>query len=68
MDIGKDAQSPPGYWIVPEWWMLNHIHVRHHESKAAHGGRRVNPSSKHFAVIPRNVEQWRGRWELLGIF
>jgi len=68
VDIGRDIDVPPGYWIVPEWWMLNHIHVRYHERIAVHGGARLrNPDSKHFAIIPRNVEQWRNRWDLLGI-
>ena len=69
VDIGKDPEQPPAYWIVPEWWMLNHIHVLYHERIAAHGGRRLrNPDSKHFAIIPKNVADWRDRWELLGIF
>lgn len=68
VDIGRDPETSPGYY-VPEWWMLNHIHVRYHERLAAHGGRRLlNPESKHFAIIPKNVAEWRDRWHLLGIF
>lgn len=69
VDIGRDPEIPPSYWIVPEWWMLNHIHVRYHERIAVHGGKRLrNPASTHFAIIPKNVEEWRNRWDLLGIF
>lgn len=69
VDIGRDPEVGPGYWIVPEWWMLNHIHVRYHERLAASGGKRIrNPDSTHFAIIPKNVEEWRDRWDLLGIF
>jgi hypothetical protein len=31
VDIGKDPEVPPSYHVVPHWWMVNHIHVRHHE-------------------------------------
>jgi hypothetical protein len=38
--------------------MINHIHVRHYERIAFHGGARLrNPDSKHFAILPSNVEQ-----------
>jgi hypothetical protein len=69
VDIGRDPELPPDYWVVPEWWMVNHIHVRFQDRIAAHGGRRLrNPDSKHFAIIPKNVVEWRDRWDLLGIF
>lgn len=66
VDIGRDAELPPGYWIVPEWWMLNHIYVRYEEKPRGAWSR--NPESKHFAIIPKNVQEWRDRWDLLGIF
>ena len=69
VDIGRDPELPPGYWVVPEWWMLNHIYVRHHEWLAEHGGQRPrNPDSKHFGIFPKNVTEWRDRWDLLRIF
>ena len=69
VDIGRDPKVPPGFWVVPEWWMLNHIHARHHERLEYHGGARLrNPDSKHFAIVPKNVADWRDRWDLLGIF
>jgi hypothetical protein len=66
VDIGQDPERPPGYWIVPEWWIVNHIHVRYQEKPRGAWSR--NPDSKHFAIIPKNVEQWRDRWDLLAIF
>jgi hypothetical protein len=26
-----------------------------------------NPDSKHFGIIPKNIEEWRERWDLLGL-
>jgi hypothetical protein len=69
VDIGRDPESAPSYWIVPDWWMANHIHMRYQQSIAAHGGQRLNnPDSKHFAIIKKNVAAWRDRWDLLAIF
>lgn len=69
VDIGKDPDCRPSTGVVPEWWMINHIHVRYQERLAARGGVWArNRDSKHFAVIPKNVEEWRDRWELLRIF
>ena len=69
VDIGREVEFGPSYWIVPEWWMLNHIHVRYHDRLAASGGKRLkNPDSTHFAIIPKNVAQWQDRWDLLGVF
>lgn len=69
VDIGRDPGRPPSYFIMPEWWVQNHIHDRHAEYLAQHGGRRPgNPASTHWAIRPRDVEQWRDRWDVLGIF
>src|SRR3954453_21462061 len=27
VDIGREPEHPPAYWIGPEWWMFNHIYV-----------------------------------------
>jgi hypothetical protein len=62
VDIGRDSEPRPDYYIVPEWWMVNHIHTRTREKKL---GER---ESTHFAIIPKNVADWQERWELLGIF
>jgi len=68
VDIGRDPAPPPAYFIVPEWWIRNHIHERYQAYLASHGGQRPrNPRSTHFAIKPRDVEQWRDRWELLPV-
>lgn len=63
------AVEDPEYYVVPEWWMQNDIHAAHQEYLEAAGGQRAkNPASTHHAIGPSRVEQWRDRWDLLGIF
>jgi len=66
VDIGRDPEVRPDYYVVPEWWMVNHIHVRYQEKPR--GAWSKNPDSKHFAIIPKNVAEWLERWDLLRIF
>jgi len=69
VDIGKDPELPPGYWVVPEWWMVNHVYVEFQRGLQRHGGQRpVNPESTHFGITTKHVAEWRDRWDLLGIF
>lgn len=69
VDIGRDPTRPPSYFIVPEWWVQNYIHEGYAGYLARHGGQRArNPASTHYAIQPRDVEQWRDRWDLLNIF
>lgn len=69
VDIGRDADARPDYFVVPEWWVENSIHVEHEAYLARHGGQRArNPDSTHHAVPASRIEQWRERWDLLGIF
>jgi hypothetical protein len=64
VDIGRDPAGAPSYWVVPESWMLNHIYERTRRLKLDQ-----RPSgTKHFAIKLPAVEQWRDRWDLLGIF
>ncbi len=59
----------PTYYVIPEWWIENNIYEVHAAMLAAHGGQRVNnPDSKHHKITLTRVEQWRYRWDLLGIF
>lgn len=68
VDLRK-VPEPPEYFVVPDSWMRNDIYERHQRVIASHGGRRLrNPSSTHHAINLRRVEQWRDRWDLLGIF
>jgi hypothetical protein len=69
VDVGRNPEIRPDYFIVPAWWMENSIHVEHQNYLARHGGQRAqNPGSTHHAVPVNRVEQWRERWDLLGIF
>lgn len=61
--------SAPSYYIIPEWWMLNDIYEAHQTYLNQHGGTRpVKRESKHHKIERRRVEQWRDRWDLLGVF
>jgi hypothetical protein len=67
VDLGGRDTSPR-YWIVPEWWMRNDIHIAHQSYLAAHGGKRArNQESTHHAIAEDRVAQWLGTWEVLGI-
>ena len=64
-----DLGGSPRYWIVPEWWIRNHIYETHREYIAEHGGHRpVNDSSRHHSINEMGVAEWQDRWEVLGLF
>jgi hypothetical protein len=68
VDIGKDPEARPSYFIVPAWWIENSIHVEHAAYLARHGGERArSPASMHHAIAVSRLEGWRDRWDLLGI-
>ena len=63
------ASGDPEYYIVPEWWMANDIHEAHTSYLERHGGQRArSKDSTHHAIPVSRVAEWRGRWDLLGIF
>jgi hypothetical protein len=69
VDIGKNPDARPTYYIVPAWWMENSIHVEHEAYIARHGGQRARtPTSTHHAIAASRLAQWRDRWDFLGIF
>jgi hypothetical protein len=60
----RPTTNRPSYWIVPDWWMLNHIYERTKTLKLDQ-----RPSgTKHFGIQPALVAEWHDRWDLLGIF
>jgi len=68
VDLHKDG-SGPDYYIVPTWWMENDIYTAHQEYLAKHGGQRAkNNNSTHHTIPLSRVEQWKNRWDILGIF
>lgn len=68
VDLG-DAGVCPRYWIVPEWWIKDNIYRAHQAYLSKHGGRRPkNPDSTHHSIDESRLEQWKERWDILGIF
>lgn len=67
VDLEK-TEAPPLYYIVPDWWIRNDIHEVHKSYVSKHGGSRAfNPKSKHHGIPTKRIEQWKDRWDLLGI-
>jgi hypothetical protein len=60
--------SPPAFYIMPSWWILNDIHHTHQEYIRKNGGKRVNtPDSEHHSVAENRIVQWKSKWELIEI-
>jgi hypothetical protein len=65
----KNPPAQPDFYVVPEWWIENDIYRAHGEYLAKHGGQRARTrKSTHHAIKRSRIEQWRGRWDLLGLF
>ncbi len=68
VDLGA-INACPHYWIVPEWWIKDDIYRTHQAYLSKHGGIRPgNPDSTHHAIQESRLEQWKDRWDILGIF
>lgn len=68
VDLGE-LDDAPRYWILPDWWIRNDIYMAHKAYLDRHGGKRArNPDSTHHSIHERRLEDWQGRWEVLGIF
>jgi hypothetical protein len=62
------AQGTPSYYIAPEGWVVDDIHTEHEEYLARNGGRRAQTEgSTHHRIQTSRVQQWKGRWNLLGL-
>ena len=65
VDLSAD---PPEYYVVPAWWLENTIYTDCQKYLAKHGGQRPrNPDSTDWSIHVTDVEQWRGRWDVLRI-
>lgn len=65
----RKGNAEPAYFIVPGDWMRKTIRKSHQKYLRLHGGARPNaPESTHYAIKKSAVEEWRDRWDLLGIF
>lgn len=67
VDLGA-ASGAPEYYVVPEEWIERNIKETHQAYLDRHGGKRArSPLSKHHSIQKNRIEQWRDRWDLLGI-
>lgn len=65
VDLGP---TDPDYYVVPAWWMQNDIYTAHQKYLDEHGGKRAKTdTSTHHAIPLKRVEQWKARWDVLGI-
>jgi hypothetical protein len=65
----EQSPGPPQFYIVPEWWIENDIYTVHQQLLVEHGGHRARTDeSTHHAIEHSRIEQWRDRWDLLGVF
>ncbi len=65
VDVGPQG---PAFFIAPGWWAVNDIHQAHEAYLQKHGGRRArSQDTTHHAIRPDRVEQWRDRWDVLGL-
>jgi len=59
----------PEYFVVPRWWIRNNIWEEHTAYLARYERERGYPrKSDHHGIKLDRIEQWRGRWGVLGIF
>lgn len=69
VDIGKNPDRRPDYFVVPRWWIENSIFTRHKAYLDRADGQRVrSPDSTHHAIPASVVREWQERWDVLGIF
>lgn len=66
VDLGPNEAE---FYIAPAWWMENDIYTNHQRYLDEHAGHRAqNDQSKHHAIPVKRLEQWKERWDILGIF
>lgn len=58
--------TPPAFYIVPEWWIVNNIFEVHNDYIKNYGGkRRYNPDAKHHSINEKRIKNYKERWDLL---
>jgi hypothetical protein len=66
VDLGVES---PSYFIVPRSWMRNDIWQQHTDYLRRYEETRgYARQSDHHGIQTKRVEQWRDRWDVLGIF
>lgn len=62
------TQTRARFFVIPEHWIRRDIAGVTEEYFRRHGGTRAeNPDSVHHKIETARVEDWRGRWDLLGL-
>ncbi len=68
VDLGE-VDASPRYWVVPDWWIRNDIYLAHKAYLEKHGGKRARTQdSTHHSIDESRLQEWQGRWDILGIF
>jgi hypothetical protein len=63
------SSKHPEYFAVPRWWIRNNIWEVHTAYLARDEQERGHPrESDHHGIPVNRIEQWRARWDILGIF
>jgi hypothetical protein len=67
VDLSRGT-NPPDFYIVPEWWIKNNIFECHTAYLKKNLGKRpVSQESTHHSINNRRLEQWKDKWDILGI-
>lgn len=68
VDLGK-LNTSPRYWIGPDWRIRDNIYQAHKDYLGRHGGKRPRTQdSTHHSIDESRLQEWRDRWDILGIF
>ena len=64
IDLGKE---PPRFYIAPAGWVENYIYAGHMAYLERKGLTQKERPSRHHSLHLKDIEQWRDRWDLLGV-
>jgi hypothetical protein len=67
VDLHRQPEKQPDYFVVPEAWMQADIMRARQRYLDKRGQEAETPGPKPQAIRPIRIEQWRDRWDLLGI-
>jgi hypothetical protein len=66
--VDLEDAGRPLFFVVPDAWMRQDIQREHQVYLDRHGGERaITRDSTHHAIQSWRVQQWRDRWDLLGL-
>jgi hypothetical protein len=64
IDLGREA---PHFYIVPAIWIENYVHERFTAYLKSRGLSLEERRSRHTSITEDEIEEWRDRWDLLGL-